>query len=223
MGLLDLAVVIPAYNEEERIEATLAPVLACPLIQEVIVVSDGSTDGTVERAMRFEGVKVVDLGTNRGKGGAMCAGAASTTAPLLMFVDADLVGLRPDHIEQLAVPLLSGQCDMVLGVFRGGKFLSDAGHMVTPFLSGQRAMHRSLFESVPHLAEIRFGAEVTIHAYAKQVKAHIKKVVLRGVSNTHKEEKYGFVRGAASRAKMYTEIAKAVARTKRANSRFSWF
>lgn len=210
---------MPAFNEESRIEHALTSILQASLINEVIVVSDGSTDGTVAIASAIEGVKVVDLPFNIGKGGAMCAGVAHTDADVIAFFDADLVGLRPQHVDQVIRPLLSGQCDMCIGIFKGGKFWSDTGQVITPFLSGQRAMYRKVFESVPFLPEIRMGAEITITTYAKRLKATVKKVVLRGVSNTHKEQKLGLVKGATARAKMYREIARAMVKVNKQTRR----
>jgi len=62
----------------------------CRLINEVIVVSDGSTDDTVKIALQFDGVQVVELPENRGKGGAMKAGLEQTAAEIVLFLDADL-------------------------------------------------------------------------------------------------------------------------------------
>jgi glycosyltransferase involved in cell wall biosynthesis len=219
---LRAAVVIPAYNEAHRIADALKPVLAASLVDEVIVVSDGSTDATVAEARLFEGVRVVELPFNVGKGGAMCAGVAHTDADIIAFFDADLVGLRPHHVDQVVRPLLAGQCDMCIGVFRGGKFWSDTGQVITPFLSGQRAMYRKLFEAVPFLPEIRMGAEVTITTYAKRLKATVMKTVLRGVANTHKEQKLGIVKGATARAKMYREIARAMVKVNKRRRRGKW-
>ena len=207
--------IVPAFNEAHRIAAALESVLQASLVNEVIVVSDGSTDETVKVASTFEKIRVVDLPFNIGKGGAMCAGVAHTDADVIAFFDADLVGLKPSHVDQVIRPLLSGQCDMCIGIFRGGKFWSDTGQVITPFLSGQRAMYRKVFESVPFLPEIRMGAEITITTYAKRLKATVKKVVLRGVSNTHKEQKLGLVKGATARAKMYREIARAMVKVNR--------
>jgi glycosyltransferase involved in cell wall biosynthesis len=219
---LRAAVVIPAFNEAHRIADAINAVLAAALVNEVIVVSDGSTDATVEVASKFERVRVVNLPFNVGKGGAMCAGVAHTDADVIAFFDADLIGLRPNHVDQVIRPLLNGQCDMCIGVFRGGKFWSDTGQVITPFLSGQRAMYRKLFEAVPFLPEIRMGAEVTITTYAKRLKATVMKVVLRGVSHEHKEQKMGLVKGATARAKMYREIARAVVKVNKKRKRSGW-
>lgn len=210
-----VAVIIPAYNEEQRIANVLRVAVRAKLADEIIVVSDASQDRTAYIARTFEGVRVLELAFNTGKGGAMAAGAAATEAAIIAFVDADLSGLKPDHIDQIIRPLLDQRCDMCIGVFRGGKFWSDTAQRISPYISGQRAMTRQLFQKIPFLAEMRMGVEVTINTYAKRNRARVMRVVLRGVSNTYKEKKLGFVKGAAARAKMYAEIGRAIVRVRR--------
>jgi hyaluronan synthase len=100
-----VAVVVPAFNEEEAIERSVEAILAVdypPSKLEVVVVNDGSTDGTpaaLDRiAQRHERVKVVQFGTNRGKRAAMAAGIRATTAEIVTFVDSDSV-LAPDAVR----------------------------------------------------------------------------------------------------------------------------
>lgn len=215
-----VAIIIPAFNEEQRITSVLRAAEASKLADEILVVSDASRDRTADVARRFDGVRVIELPFNMGKGGAMSAGVAATKADIIVFVDADLHGLRGEHIDQIVRPLLDKQCDMCIGVFRGGKFWSDTAQRISPYISGQRAMKRTLFESIPFLGEIRMGVEVTINTYAKRNRARILRVVLRGVSNTHKERKMGLVKGTAARAKMYKEIARAMMRMRRRRTPF---
>lgn len=224
MSRLKVAVIVPAYNEESRIAEVLEAVKGSQLASEVIVVSDGSIDNTVPIARAIPGVRVLDLPFNMGKGGAMAAGVAGTQADIIAFVDADLRGLRGEHVDQIIQPLLDHRCDMCIGIFRGGEFWSDTAQRISPYISGQRAMKRKLFESIPFLTEVRMGVEVTINYHARRQKARILRVVLHGVSNTHKEQKLGFVRGAKARAQMYAEIGRAVVKTRRRRARRSgWY
>lgn len=210
-----VAAVIPAYNEADRIGAVLDAVIRSQKINEIIVVSDGSVDATAQVASRYPQVKVVVLPKNLGKGAAMSAGVKATDADIILFVDADLVGLRVEHIDQIVSPVLRGWADMCIGVFRGGKFWSNAAQKISPYISGQRALKRSLFLAIPYIAEMRMGVEVAINAWAKRNRAIITRVVIKGVSNTFKEQKMGLMKGAAARAKMYAEIGRAIVRTHR--------
>lgn len=210
-----VAVIIPAYNEEQRIGSVLKAVSKARLPNEILVVSDASQDRTALVARAYDGVRVMELPFNAGKGGAMAAGVNATDAEIVAFVDADLSGLRPEHVDSIIRPLLEGRWDMCIGIFRGGKFWSDTAQRISPYISGQRAMRRELFEKIPFIGEMRMGVEVTINTYAKRSKARVLRVVLPGVSNTYKERKMGFSKGAAARVKMWKEITVALVRTRR--------
>ena len=96
-----IAAVVPAYNEEARIGEVLRALLAAPELAEIVVVNDGSRDGTAAVARQFRTVRALDLPENRGKGAAMRCGALAAKAEVLLFLDADLIGLRPEHVSNL--------------------------------------------------------------------------------------------------------------------------
>ncbi len=201
-----VAVIIPAKDEEQRIANVIKAALGSKLATEIIVVSDGSTDRTAEVAGRFEGVTVHTLPYNMGKGAAMAFGVSKTKADVIAFVDADLQDLHGEHIDLILRPVLQNECEVCIGVFRGGKFWSDTAQKFAPYISGQRAMKRWIFDGTPYLDELRFGAEMALNHQAKRVKARVRRVVLRGVSNCFKEKKMGLGKGLIARTKMYDEI-----------------
>jgi glycosyltransferase involved in cell wall biosynthesis len=163
-----LTIVVPAYNEEEAIGATIKQCLAArPLIQreadldevEVIVVSDGSTDRTVEIARGFADVKVIVFPENRGYGAAIKAGFAEGSGGLLAFLDADGT-CDPRFFAVLCRTLEDAGTDIALGsrlganskmprVRRIGNHFFAAilgvlcGQSVTDTASGMRVIRRS--------------------------------------------------------------------------------
>lgn len=222
----EVAVVIPAKDEAGRIGGVIRAVLEAKLPTQIVVVSDGSRDRTVEAARAFPEVHVVELRVNQGKAAAMLAGVRETKAPIVLFVDADLDGLHGHHIDQIILPLLTGECEMCVGIFRGGQTWSDAAMKVSPALSGQRAMRRELFESVANVEDLGFGIEYALNKAARRRRARVARVVLRGVSNAHKEKKLGPMKGLAARVKMYREVGEAMLnkeqRRKRDRKRRKW-
>ncbi|NLY30105.1 MAG: glycosyltransferase family 2 protein [Firmicutes bacterium] len=202
-----VAAVIPAYNEEDTIGSILQVLQRCEAIDEVIVVNDGSSDRTAQVAGSL-GARVISLYPNRGKGGAMKAGAKSTAADILLFVDADLVGLTEAHCYDLLEPVVSGRTDMTVGIFAGGRAPTTIAQKITPFLSGQRAIRREILENIPQLEDSRYGVEVAISKYVAANGIRVEKVLLKDVSHVMKEEKQGLLPGARNRLKMYWEILK---------------
>ncbi len=203
---MDIAVVIPAFNEETRLPAVLEAVTACPLVRQVIVVDDGSHDRTAEVARQFS-VRVIRLPQNRGKAGAVWVGLQEVRQPFVVLLDADLKGLRPSHIEALTRPLQDG-VDMTLGVFRGGRFWTDLSHLLAPWVTGQRALPLERVHQLPDFSNLGYGLEAALNKFAKENNWTVKTVVLHGVSHVMKEEKLGFTRALAARATMYWEVGK---------------
>jgi glycosyltransferase involved in cell wall biosynthesis len=107
-----ISCIVCAFNEAPRIAGVLDVISNHPLLEEVIVVDDGSTDNTGEIVRRFPAVKLISSPVNRGKSFAMATGVARAQHDLLMLLDADLIGLAAEHITALAAPVLSGLADV---------------------------------------------------------------------------------------------------------------
>lgn len=204
-----VAAIVPAYNEEQTIGPVIEALLECRRLEEIIVVSDGSDDRTAEVARSYP-VKVLELEQNVGKGGAMKAGANETNCEVLLFVDADLVGLHTEHIEALLEPVLSGRTAMSIGVFSEGRRSTDLAQKLAPALSGQRAVRKDLFDQVPNLEHSGYGVEIALTQYAERHNVEIVRVPLPTVSQVMKEEKRGLVEGMRARLKMYWEIVRSL-------------
>lgn len=212
---MKVAIVIPAYNEEETLGRVVAACRQVPEVAEVIVVSDGSTDRTPDIARHAGATRVVVLGENQGKGAAMKVGVDHTQADVVLFLDGDLIGLTPEHVRALLDPVLDGTADMTLGLFEGGRFTSDFAQVVAPYLSGQRAVRRSLLDQIENMEDARYGVEVLLTNATKRMGAKVVEVALEQLTHRHKEEKAGLVKGFGLRIKMYWEIMKSVQKIQR--------
>lgn len=197
-----VAVVIPAYNEQETVGNVVRAALT--LTPEVVVASDGSADATAQVA-RTAGAKVVELLENAGKGPALAAALQATDAEYVVMLDADLQGLTREHLDMLLRPVLDGSLDMTIGVFAGGSFASDFGNKMTPQLSGQRACRRDWLLGVPRLATERWP-EPAITSHLKATDARWAYVELPQLAQVLKETKRGFWSGLGARSKMYGHL-----------------
>ncbi|NLJ33592.1 MAG: glycosyltransferase family 2 protein [Firmicutes bacterium] len=206
---MKVVAIIPAYNEAERIGGVLEVLQQVAEINEIIVVSDGSEDNTVEVALGYN-VTVIALPQNIGKGGAMKIGSDYSHADVFLFLDADLVGLRLEHVVELLTPVLEDQADMTIGIFGNGRIATDFAQKVAPFLSGQRAVKGHILKSIDQLDATRYGVEVALTKYAEESGIKVVEVALPDLTHVMKEEKLGFVRGFCARLKMYWEIVKSV-------------
>ncbi len=204
---MNVTAIIPAYNEE----VTIANVVNClkdvDLIHKIIVVSDGSTDGTAEIA-RECGADVIELEENVGKGGAIKAGVNECGTEVILFLDADLIGLKEKHVIDLIEPVLGNNADMTIGIFKNGRMVTDLAQKVTPYLSGQRAIRKSIIDKIPNIDISRYGVEVALTKYVDRFSIRVQEVELPDMTHVTKEEKLGLIKGVHARLKMYWDIVK---------------
>lgn len=201
--------VIPAYNEERTLGEVLDTVAHSPEIDATVVISDGSTDLTATVARR-KGAVCIELEQNVGKGGALKAGIDQADADVYVFLDADLIGLKPAHVGALLAPVLAGEAEMAVGILDHGRAATDLAQWMVPNLSGQRAVTRRALQGMSGLEAARYGVEVAMTRHIKKQRLPVAAVPLECLTHIMKEEKLGLLRGFLARLKMYWEIVKVV-------------
>ncbi|MCS6861219.1 MAG: glycosyltransferase family 2 protein [Abditibacteriales bacterium] len=217
-----VSVIIPAYNEAERIADTVRAVQTIPQVDEIIVVDDGSSDNTAEAAA-LGGVRVIRLPQNCGKGEALTAGVAVARGDVLMFLDADL-GETAQHAGALLEPVLKGDVDMTIAVLPPAQRKGGAGFVLraaregikratgfepTAPLSGQRALTRALMDRIGKI-ESGFGVEVALTIDALRAGARVGEVP---VPFRHRETGRDW-RGVLHRAKQWWHVRRALKKRK---------
>lgn len=193
-GRVRLSVVVPCYNEVATVEHLLRKVREVPLELEVIVVDDGSTDGTRDLLPRLHERGLIDQlvfhERNAGKGAALRTGFQRATGDVVVVQDADLE-YDPDEFPVLLEPILAGKADAVYGSrFLGGPhrvlfFWHSVGNRFLTLLSNMftdvnltdmetcyKMVRRELLQSLP-LSARRFGIEPELTARLAQAQARI--------------------------------------------------
>ena len=129
---MKVSVVIPCFNERDTIEQVVNSVRNSPIQNiEIIVVDDGSTDGTIDVLKeKVAGLadQIIYQPTNRGKGAALRTGFAAATGDIILVQDADLE-YSPSDYPALLQPIFSGSADVVFG----SRFLGGRPHRVLYF------------------------------------------------------------------------------------------
>ena len=204
-----LSLVIPAFNETGTIELALERVLAHPFVCEVIIVDDGSTDGTrdVLEAIDDPRVRVIFHETNQGKGAALHTGFRHATADFVGVQDADLE-YDPADLARLLKPLVEGRADVVYGSrfasgdehrvlyfwhSIGNKVLTLASNMVTDLnLTDMETCYKVFRREVIQgldLEETRFGFEPEVTAKVAAQNLRIYEVGISYSGRTYDEGK----------------------------------
>jgi glycosyltransferase involved in cell wall biosynthesis len=185
-----LSVVIPAYNEATSLSHILRLVLARPEVQEVIVIDDGSNDGTWEMLQSLVPhdvrVKTFRHSENRGKGAALRTGFAQARASIVIVQDADLE-YDPADYPILLKPILEGKADVVFGSrflggphrvlyywhFVGNKLITTLSNIctnlnLTDIEVGYKVFRREILQRIT-LREDRFGFEPEVTTKVAQL------------------------------------------------------
>jgi hypothetical protein len=201
--MIPAVAIIPAHNEAPRIAAVVGPLLASGRFTRVVVVDDGSTDATTQAA-QAAGAHTITLTPNRGKGGALLAGIQGTTEPVVAFFDADLLGLKPEHVGLLVDPVAAGDAVMVCGLRDyGAKY--NALQLAIPPITGERAIRRDILTRVPANFWQGFAVEAGINSAACHA-GPVWDVVLVGLTIVPKWNKVGIAQGVTDAAKMARDV-----------------
>jgi glycosyltransferase involved in cell wall biosynthesis len=207
---MNLTVVIPAYNEIATIEEILKRVAAVDLVHEIIVVDDGSTDGTREKLTELESppkIRTIFHDQNRGKGAALSTGFRAATGDIIIVQDADLE-YDPKQYPRLVTPIAEGRADVVYGsrfaigetrrvlLFWhsiGNRFLTLLSNMMTDLNltdmeTCYKAFRRDVIEDIT-IEEPRFGVEPELTAKFAKKQLRIYEVGISYDGRTYDEGK----------------------------------
>ena len=210
---LRLSVLVPVYNERHTIECVLREIEAVPISKEVVVVDDGSTDGTRDLLVRLRDEGRIDRlhlqPYNRGKGAAIRQALSLSTGDIVIVQDADLE-YDPSDWPVLLEPIVDGRADACFGSrFLGGPhrvlyFWHSVGNKLLTMYSNMltnlnltdmetcyKAMRGDLARQVilPALKSDRFGFEPEVTARLAQARARIYEVQISYSGRTYAEGK----------------------------------
>jgi glycosyltransferase involved in cell wall biosynthesis len=199
---------IPAWNEAARIGTVLCAAVGHPLLAEVIVIDDASTDGTAQVVERY-GARVLRQPVNGGKSAAIARGLAEAQGDLILLLDADLAGLTTAHVSDLLAPVLSGQADAAISLRANAPLVWRV--IGLDYISGERVMPRGMLANhLPHIAALRrFGLEVFVNELWVAQGIRLAVVPL-AVASPAKASKYGLWPGLRADAAMLGDIARTV-------------
>ena len=198
-----IAAIVPAYNEGANLAKVLNVLTQTKILDEIIVIDDGSNDNTIEIAKEFTQVLLLKNKQNKGKAYAMQSGVEATTANILFFCDADLKGLTTEIVNQIITPVINKQYDMFIGVRNN---VMQKSITLFALNSGERALTRELWNKLPEIFKYRYRIEAGLNFIAKtKGKGYGWKRF--AYYQTLKEKKYGFLKGTVLRWWMNFDVA----------------
>lgn len=203
------SVIICAYNEEKTVESVIRSAFANYLVNDIIVINDGSTDNTgkiIESLKNEITITDIHFTENRGKGYAMASGIEKALNDIIVFIDADLSNLNQDHFYQLIDPIIEEKADMVLGQATE----TIINYKMNPFksITGERALKKvDILPVIDKMKYSRFGVETLINLYYQSLGKTVEYVMLRGLVHPTKFQKTSLIKASKQFVSEGHEIA----------------
>ena len=193
--MANVTCIIAAYNEEGRIHNVLQAALACNDITQIIVVDDGSTDGTGSAVQQYPNIQLISLPENKGKSFAVATGLKHATGDIIAMLDADLLGITAESIHRLLAPVMSGQVDVTMSL-RGHSILFYR-LLGLDFITGERVFYKRLFSEYMDAMKAlpSYGLEVFMNRVVINKRASLAIVSWSRVTSPRKIAKLGFFAG----------------------------
>lgn len=195
-------VVIPARNEAATIAAVVRA--AREASNRVMVVDDHSDDDTAQVA-RAAGAEVVPSRGRASKALALATGVGATTAGVVVFFDADIIGATAAHMHSLARPVLEDGYAMSCGIVDYGR-LRNPLFLRLPPITGLRAVRREVFTAIPETKRNGFQIEIMINEVVARGGMRTAIRVLHGTRHISKVAKLGRVAGTRAHLAMTLEL-----------------
>lgn len=175
------------------------------LVDEIIVINDGSSDNTQAVLERETGIVLVSHANNQGKTAAIATGLQRSRNEVVMMLDADLVGLNHQNISDLILPVTTGRADMTLSMRKNSmgiyKFFG------IDFVSGERVFHKKIIGNLDQLSHVSgYGLESFLNAIVVNNGLKLKVVDWKNVAITLKQEKLGWWRGTWADIRMIKQV-----------------
>jgi glycosyltransferase involved in cell wall biosynthesis len=208
--------VVPAYNEEKFIEATINNISKIDIIDEIVVVDDGSTDQT-SKLVHNMGINLISLKENRGKGYAIKVAISQINFDYLVLIDGDL-GKTSDEVYKLIYPVINDEADATIAKFKKAKRKGGfglvkglakygvyffTGKKIDTTLSGQRVYKKEVIDKISFIPD-RFGIELAMTVNTFRNGFSIKEV---DVDMTHRETGRD-ISGFIHRGKQFFDVLK---------------
>ncbi len=198
--------VIPARDEAETVADVVRVVRGCRYIRRVIVVDDGSLDETASNAEAAGAIVVRRERSEGSKAHAMEAGvAASGDADAILFVDADLIGITPAHLDDICRPVVEQRAAMSLGTFDYGRFWNPWVLRFPP-TTGERIVPRWVFDSIPPEKRNGYTIEIMINEVVCEARLPTVARVMTGVTHRTKRDKFGKLDGYRRTWRMFWDL-----------------
>ena len=176
----------------------------------MLVIDDGSRDGTSAVVRGFPAARLITLAKNGGKTAALAHGFAQTRSEIILLIDADLTGLSPGHLTALIAPVKEGRAQMSVSLRDNAPFLWR--WIGLDYISGERALRRDLLagqeDALTRLP--KFGFEVFLNSLILSHRAPLAVVRLPGVKSPVKSAKYGLWTGIKGDIAMMRDLLRAV-------------
>lgn len=198
-------VIIPARNEAATLAAVVGAARDCAFTGDVVVVDDGSIDGTADVAVGA-GAKVVRReGAGSGsKAQAMEAGVAASDADAFLFCDADCVGLTSGHLDDICRPFVEGRAAMSVGWFDYGLWNPLVVRLAPT--TGERVVPRWVWDAIPPEKRHGYSIEIMINEVIAEGRLPTTARTLAGVTHRTKRDKLGRGRGVRETWRMFWHL-----------------
>lgn len=204
-----ISCVIAAYNEGPRIGAVLSVVSNNSLIDEIIVVNDGSKDNTKAVVEQYPNVQLISYSKNKGKTFAVMKGMSQAKGDIIMLLDADLVDLNNKDIENLILPVTSGQADASMSICHNSSLPYKI--IGIDLISGQRVFSKKIIPDLKVLSQLpKYGLEIFLNNIFIKNKLKLKIVEWDTVLAPRKYKKIGWWFGIFEDTKMTFQVVSTV-------------